>query len=536
MILGRSFYEIGVKCLDLKHLRNRYDKEYYTVPCRKCAACLESRRRSIISRLETLRSNSVDCFFVTLTYDDYYLPLAHFSNDAQSCDYVSYNLLHRRKETYHLDISSHCEVIDKFLLRRGGFSTTGVSYGPYNFGILIKSDLQKFFKRFRKKFHAVFPQDFRFRYFAIGEYGVESFRPHFHVMFYFNRSHSCARLLELVRYSWKFGRVDVQRTKSSSASYCASYLNTSTRIPAFLRDRRIRPFQVCSNGTFFEMWPEQVKEFVKTELYKVPLFRSVPTESGFTLRPLSRSTRLQFFPVMPGFHQLSIESLRWRYARFKEAAESQSTLDPVFHLSYKFGDYILDDDIPFSMLYSFSIPIDSNNKKTFEYITHREFMELYISRRVYLFAKEHNLDFDRYVDAIIYYYKGRSIDDIDEYCYSIRHYSNAPTQELPSSSHALSMLRSQYSIMEFNVSCFDDLRLYYDQYNNRSNTELYKYGDKYFSIVTDDDSFCFHDLLKVDNSDSFDFIKSLACLKSDLVVKHKERNTYWALENHKCFI
>lgn len=544
MILGREFYEIGISCLKPRHLLNKYDKEYYTVNCRKCPACLEKRRHSIISRLETLRSNSAKTYFVTLTYDDHFLPLAHFSSNCESCDVVSYSALHRKKLTKHYELSSCLlKAPDRLLLRHGGFSTTGSRYGANNFGVLLKSDLQKFFKRYRKQFNAVLPQDYRFRYFAIGEYGVKSFRPHFHSLLYFNRSVDTGRVLELVSNNWKFGRVDVQLVEASAASYCASYLNSTSPLPAFLRVGEFKPFQVCSNGSFFEMWPEQVEEFVDKELFNVPLFRTVPAKSGYVLRPLSRSTRLQFFPVLPGFHQSSVDSLRRRYSAFKRAAEEQGTLDPVFKMSTVCNHYIEDDLVPYSMLYALSVPEDSKRKRTFECIGHKEFYELYISRRVYLNCLDYGLDFDKYVDAIITYYKGSAVEseDVesdyeDNYTYKARHYSTAPTEQLPSSSFALSLLRYQYSVMEKNVSDLDDLKLYYDTYNNRSNTELYRIGDVHFNIITDDDCFSFYDLLQADVTDNMEFIKSLSCLQSDFCVKHKERNTYHALECGKCFI
>ena len=51
-------------------------------------------------------------------------------------------------------------------------------------GQLWKDDLQRFFKRLRKKF--------KFRYVASGEYGEKTRRPHFHIAFwvYFLNSHT----------------------------------------------------------------------------------------------------------------------------------------------------------------------------------------------------------------------------------------------------------------------------------------------------------------------------------------------------------
>lgn len=539
MILARDFYSAGVSCLHPKHLRNKYDHLWYTVPCRKCPACIERQRHTIVSRLETLRANSASCFFVTLTYNDFYLPLAKFDAKCEHCSVTRFDLLHRRKFVEDYDLSVYNEAVDRLLLRHGGFTSRGRHYGSHLFGVLVKSDLQKFFKRFRKSFHALLSSDFDFKYFAVGEYGVESFRPHFHAIVYCNRPLSGGLLRDLVRMSWRYGRIDVQKVRSSASSYCASYINAASRVPAFLRAKQFAPFKVCSNGSFFEMWPEQVDAFYLNEFGKVPVLHALPTKDGYALRPYSRSVRLQFYPVLPGFHSDSVDSLRRRYSVFKEAVERQETFDPVFRCQCYYpdsGDRIEVCDVPYSMLYAFSVPADSKNKRTFECILHRDFMDIYISRKVYFLALDNAIPFDEYVDTIISYYKGCNVEDCNDYAYGLRHYSTSPTDELPSSSFALSLLRSQYSAMESNVTCLDDLKLYYDQYNNRSSKELYKIGDEFFNIISDDDCFSFSDLLDADTADNLSYVSSMSELQSGLVVKHKERNTYYALQNKKCFI
>lgn len=167
-----------------------------------------------------------------------------------------------------------------------------------------------------------------------------------------------------------------------------------------------------------------------------------------------------------------------------------------------------------------------------------KYRQLYVSRRVYLLSKQYGIDFDKYVDTIIGYYKGYDVDhySVGEHVYDVRHYSGRPTSELPSSSFCLALLRSQYSTMEHNVSSLEDLKLYYNYYNNSSSEGLYKFGDVFFNIITDDDCFSFYDLLNLSVDDNLNYIRSLSCLQSGLVVKHKERNSYWNLQNKKCFI
>jgi hypothetical protein len=75
-------------------------------------------------------------------------------------------------------------------------------------------ELQRFIKRLRKTVG-------KFRYFAIGEYGDESARPHYHVVIYGNDD--IIRYYEAARESWRFGHIDIRTLIKERASYIAGY-------------------------------------------------------------------------------------------------------------------------------------------------------------------------------------------------------------------------------------------------------------------------------------------------------------------------
>lgn len=78
-----------------------------------------------------------------------------------------------------------------------------------------KAELQKFFKRLRKNFAGTI------RYFACGEYGEKSNRPHYHAIVYgLDPSIGDA----LVPLCWKKGFVQVGVATPESMAYCASYV------------------------------------------------------------------------------------------------------------------------------------------------------------------------------------------------------------------------------------------------------------------------------------------------------------------------
>ena len=60
-------------------------------------------------------------------------------------------------------------------------------------GNLIKSDLQKFMKRFRKYFNEKYG-DRKIRFFGCGEYGTQSKRAHFHILIFNNAFFSGQRM------------------------------------------------------------------------------------------------------------------------------------------------------------------------------------------------------------------------------------------------------------------------------------------------------------------------------------------------------
>lgn len=95
-------------------------------------------------------------------------------------------------------------------------------------GSLVPRDLTLFLKRLRK---AYAPD--KFRYFAVGEYGDKTQRPHYHLaVFNFpscayqitRPKPSCCKVCDLVRKSWGKGNVLLGSLEQASASYVCGYI------------------------------------------------------------------------------------------------------------------------------------------------------------------------------------------------------------------------------------------------------------------------------------------------------------------------
>lgn len=92
---------------------------------------------------------------------------------------------------------------------------------PY-MSTLLPLDLTKFLKRLRKE---AYPE--KIRYFAVGEYGTRSARPHYHLAIFgldSQRAGGDDGRGGLVKKAWPFGHIYVGDLTSQSASYICGYV------------------------------------------------------------------------------------------------------------------------------------------------------------------------------------------------------------------------------------------------------------------------------------------------------------------------
>lgn len=149
---------------------------YYRVPCGKCEACVQRKAMEWFVRLKYHERHSLYCFFVTLTYDDAYLPVR--VEDGR---------------TYH-DVS--------------------------------KCDLQLFNKRLRKALGT--DKSKVLKYFCTSEYGPNGTRrPHYHCV-YFNLQSAD---LHFLQECWDKGFVTVRPVTDGRLKYVCSYVTEKLFVP-----------------------------------------------------------------------------------------------------------------------------------------------------------------------------------------------------------------------------------------------------------------------------------------------------------------
>ena len=178
----------------------------FRVPCGKCLQCQKKRRSDWSLRLEDEYYSSDSAYFITLTYNDISIP---------------------RTET--------------------------------GYGTLNKKHVQDYIKRLRNKqvklvremydckANEVYKYIKPLRYYAVGEYGSKTRRPHYHILL-FNLEQS---LMDQMQMQWvnkqtkiSYGHVDIGSVTGASINYVTKYMFK----PFGKNDERTKPFSLMSKG------------------------------------------------------------------------------------------------------------------------------------------------------------------------------------------------------------------------------------------------------------------------------------------------
>ena len=97
-------------------------------------------------------------------------------------------------------------------------------------------DYQLFAKRFRKYLFTKIGSYEKISSYVVSEYSPRTFRPHFHILFFFDSDEVAKNIRQAVFQSWKLGRVDTQLARDSAGSYVSGYLNSVVSLPGIFTD------------------------------------------------------------------------------------------------------------------------------------------------------------------------------------------------------------------------------------------------------------------------------------------------------------
>lgn len=188
-------------CLSPIHIENKRptnrDERFIPVPCGKCPACVKRRAAQWIFRLKQQDKISSSAHFVTLTYSE-----------------------------------EHCPI------------------SPNGFMTLRRTDVQKFFKRLRKRNG----KRSIIKYYLAAEYGSTYKRPHYHIILFNARQ-------EDVEVEWTFGETFIGNVSGASVGYTTGYVQKPKVVPEHKRDDREPEFSLMSKGLGLNYITQATKQY-----------------------------------------------------------------------------------------------------------------------------------------------------------------------------------------------------------------------------------------------------------------------------------
>ena len=220
-------------CLHPSVIKNKCTGQSIYCRCGQCEVCLHDSSIQKELRCNIQLASSKYCFFVTLTYATEHLPVGKFYKTSSGMHFRCVPRDHVYSYTtvqgYTRNISFNDENFDypvnlsdkavSDLLAKTHLDRTVYPDGrsvvkypdmsdllPY----LNYRDIQLFHKRLNQQIK-IYSNEKIYSY-TVGEYGPKTFRPHFHILFFFDSDEIAKSFRQAVYQSWRLGRVDTHRS------------------------------------------------------------------------------------------------------------------------------------------------------------------------------------------------------------------------------------------------------------------------------------------------------------------------------------
>lgn len=228
--------------------------ERRVVPCGKCDGCLLHKANSWSMRLRNELDYMPYAIWFTLTYNDKYLPNLRFYDDGLlQSDHDGNIRFDGIKDVPRQDgIIFENDLLGKYQLPK--FRPQNASRPYIHLGYSSKRDFQLFLKLLRKHVTSRFGVETSIRYYAVSEYGPTTFRPHIHGLI-FSDTYEVANFCKesALFESWQMCNKTLfdQHTRfadSGVSGYVTNYITGFSDLPAFFKDKQIRPFRLASKG------------------------------------------------------------------------------------------------------------------------------------------------------------------------------------------------------------------------------------------------------------------------------------------------
>lgn len=380
-MLNQEFIDKYLKSECLRPIRvlNKYTNEVLYVPCGHCYSCIKNKSNRDTTLAMNMSSHFRYCYFVFLSYTDEYLPYMQMTKVDpldDSCNLYTFNSINRNIRihrdrgsdrviddasfsiTHSMTPAEYQDIIVKSH-GRYDFSCKGVVYPDFSqcdnrIPYCNMADCQLFLKRLR--FHISKKYNEKICYYVVSEYGPRTYRPHWHLLLFFNSPQLTEVISQYISSSWSYGTTNCELSRGGSASYVASYVNSTVCLPSlFLWHKEIRPRSAHSKGfSVNNVFPQQASIYESEKLFDTLLNgKCIPLNGKAVQIFPSRAYKRTVFPRFPDF----IRKRSYRSSDLFSAAlfaperlirfgyldiTFDSRTSPVSELAHAYTDFFLD--------------------------------------------------------------------------------------------------------------------------------------------------------------------------------------------------
>lgn len=380
---------------------DRISGEVRYVPCGKCDSCRGARSAGWCERIAKEMFCHKYNLFVTLTYNDDFVPRLYRDGNMLVDDVYGLGL----------------DLADIGYYDWPQKDRDFVDNAPF-FNYCRIKDLQGFIKRLRRYIDFfVFDEneDTKIRYFACSEMGETYLRPHFHIVFFFDSDILSEKIGELLSKAWtledkSIGELKYEYIKSATFTYVARYVNSIGHLPKVFQCKELRPKSVCSKRPFIgfnALSDEERKELVYSQ---TPYLRGQRKNDAGIYEacnvPLWRSFEDYLWPKISGYCRIS-DSLRVDLYKLPFVFPCEKSEEFVDKVAVWSRDYASCNSVAFYIHKLLDLPDDFIDKVDagFEHVnSHAVETYYYCGLRVAKLAAHYGVSFDCYLRWLFQYY------------------------------------------------------------------------------------------------------------------------------------
>lgn len=339
---------IPCNCLSPKRIVNPYTNEALTVPCGHCRACILQKNDRYAFQCDLEGYVHKWQLFVTLTYAQSTIPTAKLVPRYDVG--FTYDLIETRTG------ENLGEVI---LTEENKKQIEDKAYCFGNIPYLRKSDLQSFMKRLR--YYVGKRTKDKIRYYGVGELGPVHYRPHFHLILFFDSEETAQICQEAVYKSWTFGRCEAEYPRNKVSSYVSSYLSSTCDLPRIYQLPATKPFCVHSQRLGQGFLKEQISKVYDLTANEF-ISQSLTINGKHREFRIWRSCYAYFFPKVKGYFDKSDSGLKYSYSVYRRAKECFPLSLTTMDLARDIADYC-------KLFRTLTIPLPKDYVDLYDYFT-----------------------------------------------------------------------------------------------------------------------------------------------------------------------